>query len=530
MALREALAILRQPEKGTPQLGVMALALLQQAFGGTHPVAASSRALAPFEFRVDPASFPDVAAEVLTVVRPLFPSGNPLVDAELARTLAALGDNHPDTATRMLGAFGVQSPVASDIHYLACLARLNPGGPAPGLTNLAEVFLWLDNKIGDAGNMPGLNWKTRVTELATELIERHPDIGLALIGNRQLPAPEHAYLCESLGEPRIDFARERFMEAAEGLSVQRWNAETIDLLVRKPSEKLFTGLRVLWSRPELQSAIIQALARQPAAADREKFVAALESADRATLQSALDALTALPDNAPAQTIGAVIRVLQHALARPEFAGVRTSALAWLRKNGGLQLEVDESFSDRRSLELIYRPVLHWFATSHPAAALELSGMDVETYKFWDQAIRDAPFVTGKAQNGATLFKTHRCADCHAGGPGLGPQLSGLNERMSPAGMLRAVVFPHQDVPPGEELLRVTLRDGSLLSGAVVLQTPETLILHQSKGDTGQWETIRLPQSEVVHRRQTRESTMPVGLMKGTNARDLADLAAYLQTL
>jgi hypothetical protein len=42
--------------------------------------------------------------------------------------------------------------------------------------------------------------------------------------------------------------------------------------------------------------------------------------------------------------------------------------------------------------------------------------------------------------------------------------------------------------------------------------------------------VRVTQGSIAQRRVTHDSTMPLGLLKGVNARGLADLYAYLETL
>ena len=62
-------------------------------------------------------------------------------------------------------------------------------------------------------------------------------------------------------------------------------------------------------------------------------------------------------------------------------------------------------------------------------------------------------------------------------------------------------------------------------GIVVFQSLENVILRQEDGVT-----VRIGQSEIARRRITNDSIMPVGLLKDVNARSLADLYAYLETL
>ena len=525
IVLRGALAVLRQPEKGTPLLGLTALKLVSESFGGPNYELATAEAFAGYELRLSPTNHPKLAADVLQAIRPLFPTGNAIVDAELARTLAMFEDHDPATPTRMFGAFGVQSPVTSDIHYLACIARLNPGGAVPGLTNLAEVLLWLNNKTGEPGLRPGLEWRPRVIELASRLVTRHPEVGVALLVHKNFAEPAHAWLADALNPAQRESARQRYFAASANPARFNWNAEVISLLAESASDELSNRLRAQWARIDLHDALVQGLAHRPDPADRERFVGALTSADFRTIAAALTALTALDEPALKDRIAAVMRTLFRSVARPPQAAARKAAIGWLSKHANWAGQVDEAVTDRRSLELTYRPVFNWFVENYSPAAAEVAAMTEDELKHWETQLKEAPWPLGKVDRGANLFREKRCADCHAGGTGFGPSLAGFTDVLSPAGVLRTVVYPHLDAAPGAGVVELTLKAGGRLSGVIAFESLETLILRLESG-----ETTRLAQADIAHRRVTNDSMMPVGLLKGVPARSLADLHAYLQTL
>jgi len=524
-ALREALVVLRQPEKGTPLLGLTALTLLRDSFGGLNLQQPSAETFAGYELRLPLAAHAGLVSDILAALRPLFPTGNPVVDAEIARALALFEDPDPATPHRMLGAFGVQSPAPSDIHYLACIARLKPVAAVTGLTNLAEVYLWLDNKTGEPGTRAGLNWKPRVIEIARRLNAAHPEVAVALVQHRNFPEPAHAWLADALTAGQRAVARQRFLAASANADRFFWNDETIRLLAEAPSEELAVRLRAQWPRIDLHDAIVQALARRPDPADRERLVGALVSADFRTTAAALSALAELDEPSPAQIVGKVMRVLHRAVARPDQASARQAAIKWLARHGGWTGSAEESMNDRRSLELTYRPVFAWFAGRYPEAAVRISGLTEDEFKHWETQLKEAPWSLGRTDRGAALFKEQRCTECHAGGPGFGSSLAGFARQLSPEGVLRAVLYPHLDVAPGAALESLLLKDGTNVTGIVVFESLDHLILRQETGAT-----IRLLHSDVARRQVTNDSIMPAGLLKGVPARGLADLHAYLQTL
>ena len=65
-----------------------------------------------------------VSADVCSALRVAFPSKNAALNRELARTLAMIEDDDPDTLAKIAVQLTAESDPVEDIHYLIVLARL----------------------------------------------------------------------------------------------------------------------------------------------------------------------------------------------------------------------------------------------------------------------------------------------------------------------------------------------------------------------------------------------------------------------
>src|SRR5690606_8662092 len=98
--------------------------------------------------------------------------------------------------------------------------------------------------------------------------------------------------------------------------------------------------------------------------------------------AALTALTELEDRTPRQTLAPVMRAFHRAVAQPAQAATRRAAVGWLTKHAAWKGVLEETNTDRPSLELTYRPLFNWFATEHPAVGALIAGMSEEEFKYW----------------------------------------------------------------------------------------------------------------------------------------------------
>ncbi|HEY7285315.1 MAG TPA: c-type cytochrome [Vicinamibacterales bacterium] len=79
-------------------------------------------------------------------------------------------------------------------------------------------------------------------------------------------------------------------------------------------------------------------------------------------------------------------------------------------------------------------------------------------------------LPGDAARGANVYESAGCGACHTirgrGGP-MGPDLTDVGARSSPAFLRRSLVDPQADVPGGFKQVRIVTRDGRRLAGVRV---------------------------------------------------------------
>lgn len=126
--------------------------------------------------------------------------------------------------------------------------------------------------------------------------------------------------------------------------------------------------------------------------------------------------------------------------------------------------------------------------------------------------------------GRAVF-TRTCANCHTldgEGVRVGPDLSGLRNQPAEAILLH-IVIPDAEIYPGYQACEVETRDGRSLSGLLIAETPDTVVLRRAGG-----EQDTLPRSNIASFTLSRMSLMPQELEKSMTRQDLADLLARLR--
>lgn len=137
---------------------------------------------------------------------------------------------------------------------------------------------------------------------------------------------------------------------------------------------------------------------------------------------------------------------------------------------------------------------------------------------------------GNAATGKQVFFNRQagCYLCHrVGNDGgrVGPDLTKIGERRNQLDLLEAVVYPSSSLARGFESHALLLDDGRTLTGLIVRETADALVLRAAD----QSET-RIARSSIEEMKPSPLSIMPAGLENTMSRQQLADLISYLQTL
>ena len=132
---------------------------------------------------------------------------------------------------------------------------------------------------------------------------------------------------------------------------------------------------------------------------------------------------------------------------------------------------------------------------------------------------------GDPARGRRLFHD-RCATCHrlyGEGETIGPDLTYAN-RHDRDFLLVSLVDPSGVVRKEYQAYQLATKDGRVLSGLIVEQTPEAITLRDAKG-----ERTRIARSEVEELKESDVSLMPESLYKEFSPEQLRDLFSFLQS-
>jgi putative heme-binding domain-containing protein len=119
----------------------------------------------------------------------------------------------------------------------------------------------------------------------------------------------------------------------------------------------------------------------------------------------------------------------------------------------------------------------------------------------------------------------RCATCHrlqGEGETIGPDLTYAN-RHDRDFLLVSLVDPAGVVRKEYQAYNLATKDGRVLSGLIVEQTPDVITLRGAKG-----ERTRVARSEIENLKEMESSLMPESLYKEFSPEQLRDLFSFLQ--
>jgi putative heme-binding domain-containing protein len=252
----------------------------------------------------------------------------------------------------------------------------------------------------------------------------------------------------------------------------------------------------------------------------------------------LDAATPLPLRAQlagllANTgLPAARQLLVQALATAPAPVQSAIALALASSREGAEQLLQMVEAGKASARLLQEPALRQRLTQTHLPDLEkrlqrltrgLPSADERLQQLLRQ--RRAGFAKAKTnpQRGAQVFAQH-CAVCHQlanQGARLAPQLDGIGAR-GPDRLLEDILDPSRNVDQAFRATLLTLKNGQLLTGLLVRQEGDVLVLVDSQG-----KEQRIPQAQVEAREVSPLSPMPANFAEQLSEKDLYDLLAFL---
>ncbi len=130
-------------------------------------------------------------------------------------------------------------------------------------------------------------------------------------------------------------------------------------------------------------------------------------------------------------------------------------------------------------------------------------------------------------NGQKMFSAGLCVACHRYGKeggGIGPDLTNLAKRSDYKSILESTLQPNLVVSDQFEQHELTMKDGSLVLGRIVIDDKDEYGLVQSGLEPLKIKTVK--KSEVASKKGSKISMMPGGLINSMNEEEVKDLIAY----
>jgi len=136
-------------------------------------------------------------------------------------------------------------------------------------------------------------------------------------------------------------------------------------------------------------------------------------------------------------------------------------------------------------------------------------------------------------SGRKAFAVALCNRCHrfqGSGYAVGPDLTGVANRLGRNDLLRAILLPSESIAQNYRSDVLGLTDGRNLTGQIVptldYRAPYLLLAENPLNPD---QAVKIPKVEVLKRKRSDLSIMPAGLLNNLSKQEVLDLLAYLES-
>ena len=466
---------------------------------------------------VDPTKVPALAKRVGDE----FPTGNPLINMELVKIMAALKVGDLDGRIEEY----LASDEVSETEKFQASVFLQHSGE--GLNNSEQMAIL--SKLEELKQIAGGGSYRGYLDLASKDASRTFDmknIDSVIAGGDRWPEAVLASFHE-LPNPLTDDVATSLMTldqkliGRQDLAAKQVRLGIIALLAREKNEEYMKYLRSCWDEEETRRADIAiGLAQQPEGENWSYLVASLPELDDLTGREILTRLTAvgrrprdpffyrttieLGFRLRQQGSSAAIALLEHWTGQH----LEGTSQSWRGPLVEWSRWYDESFPGAKAIALEEPARKGRYSTDQIAAFVENNGL-------------------GDPQSGHELFASAQCSSCHqfsGKGQGIGPDLTSLASRFSIREMIEATIDPHKDVASRYRAKTLVTEDGEQITGLMVDVKNEPYMVMTSDG-----RRVKVERDEVEAIRLSEFSHMPEGLVDDLSLSQISDLFAYLAT-
>jgi uncharacterized repeat protein (TIGR03806 family) len=128
--------------------------------------------------------------------------------------------------------------------------------------------------------------------------------------------------------------------------------------------------------------------------------------------------------------------------------------------------------------------------------------------------------------GRKAFRDTGCIQCHrfeGQGGTVGPDLNGVARRLAPRDLLESILEPSKSIADEYATFLFETRDGTVVSGRIEREDDKVVVVRPSTAD----EVVTVAKEDIVERRRSGQSNMPVGVVNVLKEDEVLDLLAYL---
>ena len=454
-----------------------------------------------------------------TMISDEFPASDHNMNRELIRTLAFFKDSK--ITDRYMAHLESSIPNTERLHLAMHMTFIEEGWTARQKLQLLshlEKGLEIDGGEGLRGyvELSTKQFVKNLTEqeqfLVLSMGHLFPNAALATLFQIS-DSPDRAML-ETL------MAVDREVAGREGKVIERLRDGIVALLAESGEADMMAYLReVFQNEPERRGAVAFGLAQQP---NGENFPLLLEALPILEGKFATTVLTQLKNSTETTDDPHHIRnVLLLGLKLKDKGG--HSAIRVLEKWTGEYVAKSELLVEERLTAW-----QTWFAETYPdLPAAELVNNEEGN---WDMKelmdfFSDKDFHGGNRANGATMFKTAKCADCHRhgqSGEAVGPDLTSIAKRFQKKQILESILFPSHIVSDQYASTKVLTVDGKTYVGIMTVGLDDAFIITQSNG-----EKVSISEADIEEVATSTKSVMPDGLVDALTLEEIADLMTFM---
>jgi putative membrane-bound dehydrogenase-like protein len=452
----------------------------------------------------------------------VLPAGDVELDRELIRFFAMTAPLNRELLTQLLAQLTAESSPQEDIHRLAAISRFELERSYAETETTARALLLIDHKLRRLGMKQDTNWDDRMGELYAALCRVDPALPSLIPQQPEFGLSAHVLYLGQSPAAVMPQAIAGFLRHLQGDVDAEWTNDVVFAIGESGDPAHRELLRAQLDNQSVRDAVLIVLAEQPLKEDRQSFVQGLESPQLNAVEACLGALAKLPRTRDPGELYALLSAARRLMNDKREFSLRERAMRLMQNNTeqtlGFVFGEAGYEPQRESLQAWEGWLKQRYPEYRPA---NLSG-DVQGLL---ASLESVSWGSGEAERGRRLFERLGCAKCHGGRRSLGPDLAGISKRFSRNDLFAAIADPNRDISARYQTTTVETRDGRVISGLIVYESVDGLLLRDADHRT--W---RIESTEIAGKHLQRNSLMPAGLLRGASAEDLADLYKYLQGL